>query len=128
MRVMACQVCKSLGFDPRTIFFFLEMSEGSGKEIPPRARGSQICCVSGSRSMGWSTKRARSRERKGGGSSMRAPRLRPVGNPLSHGAHGFSPTALRRGGCNVVKQVIQEGRAGAPPEPTTPGLIAPFDS
>lgn len=65
---------------------------------------------------------------KGGGSSMRAPRLRPVGNPLSHGAHGFSPTALRRGGCNVVKQVIQEGRAGAPPEPTTPGLIAPFDS
>ena len=37
-------------------------------------------------------------------------RLSPAGNPLSRAAHGFSPTARGRGGSNVVKQVIQEGK------------------
>lgn len=92
------------------------------------ARGGRKFAASPARAQWAGAQSAHGARRGGGGSSQRAPRLRPVGNPLSHGAHGFSPTALRRGGCNVVKQVIQEGRAGAPPEPTTLGLIAPFDS
>lgn len=44
MRVMACQVCKSLGFDPRTIFF-LRNERGEWGEIPPRAGVANLLCL-----------------------------------------------------------------------------------
>lgn len=82
---------------------FLETSEGKGRKYR-RARGRSAAPARAE----WA--RAQSARRKG---SSRGPSAQPGGKPSSRAAHGCSPTARGRGGSNVVKQVIQEGKEGA---------------